>query len=123
MLQQDKPEDFCIASGIQNSVRDFVDFSWAYLGKEIRWEGRGINEKGYDSSSGKLIVSVDPRYFRPTEVETLLGDSTKAREKLCWEPKITFEDMVKEMMENDIMIAKRDTLVKNHGFSVSGSNE
>jgi len=123
MLQQDKPEDFCIASGVQYSVRDFVDFSCAYLGKEIRWEGRGINEKGYDSSSGKLIVSVDPRYFRPTEVETLLGDSTKAREKLCWEPKITFEDMVKEMMENDIMIAKRDALVKNHGFNVPDFNE
>jgi GDPmannose 4,6-dehydratase len=116
MLQQDEPEDFCIATGVQFSVRDFVNFSWGHLGKTIRWEGEGLDEKGYDNETGKLIVVVDPRYFRPTEVEELLGDSTKAKEKLGWEPKITLEEMVHEMMENDINIVKRDSLVKRNGF-------
>jgi len=116
MLQQDEPDDFCIATGIQYSVRDFVNFAWGYLDKKIFWEGEHINEKGYDVETGKLIVAVDSRYFRPTEVKTLLGDSSKAKEKLGWETKITFEEMVCEMMENDINIAKRDTLVKKHGF-------
>jgi len=119
MLQQDSPEDFCIATGIQHSVRDFVNFSWAHLGKKINWKGKGLNEKGYDSISGKLIVSVDSRYFRPTEVETLLGDPSKAKKKLGWEAKITFKDMVYEMMENDILIAKRDSLVKNYDFDIT----
>ena len=123
MLQQEKPDDFCIATGIQYSVRDFVNFSWAYLDKKIRWEGKGIEEKGYDIDSGKLIVAVDSRYFRPTEVETLLGDSTKAKEKLGWSPKITLEQMVHEMMENDINIAKRDSLVKKHGFKAPDFKE
>jgi GDPmannose 4,6-dehydratase len=116
MLQQEEPDDFCIATGIQYSVRDFVNFAWAHLGKTIRWEGKGINEKGYDKDSGQLIVQVDSRYFRPTEVETLLGDPSKAKQKLGWEPKITLEEMVHEMMENDLNIAKRDSLVKSHGF-------
>ena len=116
MLQQEEPDDFCIATGIQYSVRQFVDFAWGHLGKNIRWEGQGIEEKGYDSETGNLIVAVDARYFRPTEVETLLGDPSKAKEKLGWEPKITFEEMVHEMMECDINIAKRDSLVKEHGF-------
>ena len=116
MLQQEDPDDFCIATGVQFSVRDFVNFAWSYLGKTIHWEGEGINEKGYDSESGDIIVAVDPSYFRPTEVETLLGDSSKAREKLGWNPKITLEEMIDEMMENDINLAKRDNLVKKHGF-------
>ena len=116
MLQQEEPDDFCIATGIQYSVRDFVNFAWAHLGKTIIWEGKGINEKGYDKDSGQLIVQVDSRYFRPTEVETLLGDPSKAKQKLGWEPKITLEEMVHEMMENDLNIAKRDSLVKSHGF-------
>lgn len=116
MLQQDEPEDFCIATGVQYSVRDFVNFSWGHLGKTIRWEGKGLDEKGYDNETGKLIVVVDPRYFRPTEVEELLGDPTKAKEKLGWEPKISLEEMVHEMMENDINIVKRDSLVKRNGF-------
>ncbi len=118
MLQQDKPDDFCIATGVQYSVRDFISVAWGYLGKIIRWEGEGMNEKGYDAKTDNLIISVDSRYFRPTEVETLLGDPTKAKDKLGWEPKITFEEMVHEMMENDINIAKRDSLVKKHGFKV-----
>ena len=123
MLQQDKPEDYCIASGINYSVRDFVNFAWNYLGKHIRWEGEGENEKGYDSLSGQLIVAVDPRYFRPTEVETLLGDPSKAKEKLGWEIKITLEEMVHEMMENDINIAKRDELVRKNGYSAPNYHE
>jgi len=123
MLQQDEPEDFCIATGIQFSVRDFIDVAWGYLGHKVRWEGSGIDEKGYDVSSGKLIVQVDQRYFRPTEVETLLGDPTKAKERLGWVPKITFQEMVSEMMENDINIAKRDSLVSKHGFKAPEFNE
>jgi GDPmannose 4,6-dehydratase len=116
MLQQKTPEDFCIATGTQYSVREFVDFSWKFLNKTIEWEGEGIDEKGYDSESGKLIVAVDPRYFRPTEVDTLLGDPTKAKTILGWEPKISFYEMVNEMMESDINIAKRDLLVLKNGF-------
>jgi GDPmannose 4,6-dehydratase len=123
MLQQDEPDDFCIATGVQYSVRDFVNFAWGHLGKTIRWEGEGMDEKGYDYETGNLIVAVDSRYFRPTEVETLLGDPSKAKEKLGWEPKITLEEMVHEMMENDINIAKRDSLVKEHGFKAPDFNE
>ena len=119
MLQQDKPEDFCIASGENYSVRDFVNLSWSQLGRKINWEGKGINEKGFDSDTGNLIVQVDSRYFRPTEVDTLLGDPTKAKLKLGWEAKITFQEMVKEMMQNDILIAKREQLVKEHDFDIS----
>ena len=123
MLQQDEPDDFCIATGVQFSVRDFVNFAWGHLGKTIRWEGEGMDEKGYDAETGNLIVAVDKRYFRPTEVETLLGDPSKAKEKLGWKPKITLEEMVHEMMENDINIAKRDSLVKDHGFKAPDFNE
>ena len=123
MLQQNTPEDFCIATGIQYSVREFVNCAWNYLGKSIRWEGNGIDEKGYDEETNNLIVAVDERYFRPAEVETLLGDSTKAMEKLGWQPKISFEDMVYEMMDNDISIAKKDALIKEHGFKVKNFKE
>ena len=123
MLQQDQPDDFVIATGLQYSVRDFVNFAYEHLGKKIRWEGKGVEEKGYDSETDKLIVAVDPRYFRPTEVETLLGDPSKAKEKLGWEPKISLEQMVKEMMDHDINIAKRDALVKEHGFEAPDFNE
>lgn len=123
MLQQDKPDDFVIATGQQYSVRDFVNFAYEYLGKKIRWEGKGLDEKGYDSETNDLVVSVDPRYFRPSEVDTLLGDPSKAREKLGWQPKITLKQMVDEMMENDINIAKRDSLVKKHGFKAPDFNE
>ena len=116
MMQQDKPDDFCIATGVQYSVREFVNFAWGYLNKTIRWEGEGVNEKGYDSDSGKLIVAVDERYFRPTEVETLLGDPTKAKNILGWTPKITLNEMINEMMESDINIAKRDLLVRQNGY-------
>jgi GDPmannose 4,6-dehydratase len=106
MLQQEKPDDFCIATGKQYSVRYFVELAWSYFGKKIRWEGSGINEKGYDEESGDLIISVDETYFRPTEVDTLLGDPSKAKEKLGWTPKTTLEEMVFEMMENDVDLLK-----------------
>ena len=123
MLQQDKPDDFCIATGEQYSVRDFVNHAWDYLGRTIRWEGTGLGERGYDSETGDLIVRVDSRYFRPTEVDSLLGDPTKARDKLGWKPKITFKEMVHEMMENEINVAKRYSLVNEHGFKTPDFNE
>ena len=123
MLQQDQAEDFCIATGEQYSVRNFVNIAYGHLGKSIQWKGEGVNEKGYDAASGQCVVTVDPRYFRPTEVETLLGDPTKAREKLGWIPKISFEDMVREMMEQDLQHAKRDALVKEHGFKAFDYHE
>ena len=123
MLQQNKPEDYCIATGIQHSVRDFVEIAWAHLGRKINWKGKGVNEKGYDKESGKLIVAIDPRYFRPTEVETLLGDSSKARANLGWEPKITFQELVTEMMEYDFNQAKRDSLIKEYGYKIFDYHE
>ena len=123
MLQQNKPEDYCIATGIQHSVRDFVEIAWAHLGRKINWKGKGVNEQGYDKESGKLIVAIDPRYFRPTEVETLLGDSSKARANLGWEPKITFQELVTEMMEHDFSQAKRDSLIKEYGYKIFDYHE
>ncbi|HEY3300729.1 MAG TPA: GDP-mannose 4,6-dehydratase [Methylophilaceae bacterium] len=116
MLQQEQAEDFVIATGVQYSVRQFVNVAAAELGMSITWKGEGVNEKGYDAT-GKCIVSVDPRYFRPTEVETLLGDATKAREKLGWTPRISFDELVKEMVAADYKTAQRDELVKKHGYA------
>ena len=122
MLQQEKPEDFVIATGMQYSVRDFVNFAAEELGFNLRWEGRGVEEKGYDAT-GKCIVAVDPRYFRPTEVETLLGDASKAQEKLGWTPKITFKELVAEMVREDLKLAERDELVKRHGYQTLDYHE
>ena len=116
-------EDFVIATGVQYSVRDFVNAAAKELGMPIRWEGKGVDEKGYDAATGKCIVQVDPRYFRPTEVETLLGDPTKAKQKLGWTPKITFQELVSEMVREDLKSAKRDELVKKHGYSTHDYNE
>lgn len=123
MLQQDEPEDYCISTGVQHSVRDFVNAACKEVGIAVRWEGEGANEKGIDAQSGKVLVEVDPRYFRPTEVETLLGDSSKAREKLGWVPKISLEDMVAEMVREDLKIAERDELCKREGFQIFDYNE
>lgn len=122
MLQQDEPEDFVIATGIQHSVRDFVNAAAAELDMKITWKGVGVEEKGFDES-GKCIISVDPRYFRPTEVETLLGDPAKAKEKLGWQPKITFEELVREMVQEDLAVAERDELVKRHGYYANDYHE
>jgi GDPmannose 4,6-dehydratase len=115
MLQQEIAEDFVIATGVQYSVRDFVNAAAEQLGISIHWQGRGVGERGIDAG-GRCVVAVDPRYFRPTEVETLLGDPTKAREKLGWEPRTTFEELVKEMVLEDLKVAERDELVKKHGY-------
>jgi len=122
MLQQEQADDFVIATGVQYSVRDFVDAAAQEIGMSINWKGQGENEKGYDTS-GKCIVSVDPRYFRPTEVETLLGDATKAKEKLGWTPQTSFKDLVAEMMREDLKAAERDELVKKHGFAAYDYHE
>ena len=122
MLQQEKPEDFVIATGVQYSVRDFVNAAAKELDMPITWQGSGVDEKGFDAN-GKYVVQVDSRYFRPTEVETLLGDPTKAREKLGWVPKITFDELVAEMVREDFKSAQRDELVKKHGYSVHNYHE
>ena len=116
ILQQPEPDDYVIASGEQHSVREFVEMAFKEVDIEIRWEGKGVDEKGIDSKSGKVLVEVDPSYFRPTEVESLLGDPTKAKEKLGWKPKISFSDMVAEMVREDIQEAKKDEHCKNGGF-------
>lgn len=122
MLQQEQPEDFVIATGVQYSVRDFVNAVARELGIPIRWEGNGLDEKGYDAAD-RCIVAVDPRYFRPAEVETLLGDASKAKEKLGWETKITFDELVKEMVSEDLKSAERDELVKRHGYTTMDYHE
>ncbi|WP_107356715.1 GDP-mannose 4,6-dehydratase [Rhodopseudomonas palustris] len=116
MLQQNAAEDFVIATGRQHSVREFVTLAAKRAGIEMRWEGSGIDEKGYDVETGRCIVGVDPRYFRPAEVETLLGSAEKAREKLGWSPKISFGDLVNEMVDEDLRGAERDRLIGRHGF-------
>jgi len=117
MLQQDQPRDFVIATGQQHSVREFVEAAATIADMAIEWQGAGKDEKGYDRD-GRCIVEVDPRYYRPTEVETLLGDSGYARQMLSWMPKVTFHELVKEMMEADLKDAERDELVKRHGYPV-----
>ena len=150
MLQQDQPEDFVIATGVQYSVRDFVNAAAKELGMQIRWEGQGVEEKGYlvrdtrhktqesrkpqDATSlescnlnlesgDRPIVAVDPRYFRPTEVETLLGDPSKAKQKLGWTPKIGFDELVAEMVREDLKAAERDELIKKHGYKAMDYHE
>jgi GDPmannose 4,6-dehydratase len=133
MLQQDQPEDFVIATGVQYSVRHFVEATAAELGISIAWQGKGVDEIGIvagingDCTPGiqmdQVIVRIDPKYFRPTEVETLLGDPGKAKRKLGWTPRITFEEMVREMVSRDFDEAKRHALLKSHGYNVSISLE
>ncbi len=117
MLQQDNPEDFVIATGEQHSVREFVTLAGAEIGINIRWEGSGADEKGYDQTTGQCIVEVDPRYFRPAEVETLLGNATKAKDKLGWVSKTSFDDLVKEMVQEDLKGAEREGLLVDSGYT------
>jgi GDPmannose 4,6-dehydratase len=123
MLQQDKPQDFVIATGVQYSVREFVKRCAELLEMELVWSGEGVEEKAVDKTTGKTIVAVDPRYFRPTEVETLLGDPSKAKRELGWTPRTTFEELVKEMVEADYSAAKRDALVIEHGYKAFNVRE
>jgi GDPmannose 4,6-dehydratase len=123
MLQQDEPDDFVIATGKQFSVRDFVTASGTRLGMQIEWRGDGLAETGVDLSSGRTVVRVDPRYFRPTEVETLLGDASKAKRKLGWTPEIGFEQLVAEMIDQDLAGAERDAMIAREGYPVFNRHE
>jgi GDPmannose 4,6-dehydratase len=122
MLQQDKAEDFVIATGEQHTVREFVELAAAELGIRIEWKGKGAEEVGIDGN-GKEIVRVDARYFRPTEVETLLGDPTKANTKLGWKPRVSFSELVSEMIREDLKAAERDELIKRHGYTAFNYHE
>jgi len=123
MLQQDEPDDFVIATGEQYSVRDFMEAASGELGMEIEWRGEGLKEVGIDRNSGREIIGVDPRYFRPTEVETLLGDPTKAKEKLGWVARTPFSELVKEMVAADHEAAKRAALIKDAGYTTFDYHE
>jgi GDPmannose 4,6-dehydratase len=122
MLQHPEPDDFVIATGVQHSVKEFLESAAKLLDIKINWEGEGVEERGFDAA-GKCIVSIDPRYFRPTEVETLLGDASKARKVLGWEPRVSFSQLVEEMVRADYDAAKRDDLVKRHGYKVADAHE
>jgi GDPmannose 4,6-dehydratase len=122
MLQQERPEDFVIATGVQHSVREFVTLAADVLGIKLTWQGDGVEEKAIDQS-GATVVAVDPTYFRPAEVETLLGDPSHAHERLGWKPTVSFENLVKEMVEADLLSAERDQLVKKHGYEAYDYNE
>lgn len=128
MLQQDKPEDYVIATGVQYSVRDFVKAAANELEMALRWEGSGVDEKAYlidpkAPGGERIVVAVDPRYFRPAEVETLLGDPSKAKKQLNWSPKISFEELVREMTREDLNSAQRDELIKGHGYKALNAHE
>lgn len=123
MLQQEKPDDYVVATGKQYSVREFVELAFRHVDVEIRWEGSGVDEKGIDVATGRELVAVDPAYYRPTEVETLLGDPSKAKRELGWEPKTSFSELVAEMMASDLEIARRDALLRDQGFKQYASVE
>ena len=123
MLQQDRPDDYVISTGEQHSVRDFIELAAREIGITLHWEGQGPDEKGIDADNGKELVCIDPRYFRPTEVDTLLGDSTKAREQMGWEPRTTFAELVKEMVAMDLVEAEKDQLCLQEGFTTYHQGE
>ncbi|HLY43597.1 MAG TPA: GDP-mannose 4,6-dehydratase [Terracidiphilus sp.] len=122
MLQQKEPRDYVIATGEQHSVRDFVNLAASFLGMEITWKGSGPDEKGL-SKNGDVIVAIDPRYYRPTEVESLIGDASKAHRELGWQARTSFRDLVREMVEEDLVVAEKDALVQKHGYSVLNHHE
>jgi GDPmannose 4,6-dehydratase len=122
MLQQDKPQDFVIASGVQHSVREFLECCARLLDLDITWKGSGVDEKGIDGK-GDVIVGIDPRYFRPAEVDTLLGDAGKACRELGWKPQTSFDELVREMVDSDLRSAERDALVREHGFDAYNVHE
>ncbi|MDA8240162.1 MAG: GDP-mannose 4,6-dehydratase [Nitrospiraceae bacterium] len=123
ILQQDTPDDYVIATGKQHSVREFVAEAFHEVGIKLDWKGKGVDEKGYDVDSGKAIIELDKRYFRPAEVDTLLGDPTKARENLGWSPEVTFKELVSEMVREDLKEAERDQLCKREGYRVMKYHE
>lgn len=119
MLQQQEPEDYVIATGQTHSVREFVELAFENIGITIEWRGVGLEEHGVDAMTGKVLVRIDPRYFRPTEVDILLGDATKAKDKLNWQPEVCFHELVKMMVDEDTKIVERDCLCKEHGFPIN----
>ncbi len=123
MLQQQTPRDYVVATGEQRSVRDFVQSAARHLGMDIRWSGRGVEEVGVDAASGRTVVRVDPRYFRPAEVDSLLGDASRIRSELGWQPETSFEELVKEMVDADLALARRDALVAREGYAVARAAE
>ena len=123
MLQQDKPDDYVIATGENHTVREFVELAFAQVGVNLEWQGKGVDEKGVDSTTGKVLVEVDPRYFRPTEVELLLGDPSKAKAQLGWKPRVTFTELCKMMVEADLQEARKDEYCRNKGFKVNNYYE
>jgi GDPmannose 4,6-dehydratase len=123
MLQQPQPDDFVIATGEQHSVREFIERAASELGLEVLWRGSGLAEEGVERASGRIIVRIDARYFRPTEVESLLGDASKARQQLGWSPRVPFAQLVREMVTADLELAKRDAIVARHGFRVGNPRE
>ena len=118
MLQQDEPEDYVISTGVTNTVRDFVNWSFEEVNIDIEWRGTGIEEKGYNKKTGELLIEVDPQYFLPAEVDFLLGDSAKARTNLCWEPTYTVREMCKEMVASDIEKFQKQEILKKHGYEI-----
>ena len=123
ILQHDEPDDFVIATGETHSVREFAELAFREVGFDIQWQGSGIEEKGIDSKTGKVLIQIDPKYFRPTEVDILQGDAGKAREKLGWKPKISFEQLVSEMVKEDLRLFERDAVCREAGYSVNNSFE
>jgi GDPmannose 4,6-dehydratase len=123
MLQQDRPQDYVIATGTQYSVRDFVEKAATHLGMRIEWRGSGTEEVGIDRKSGHTVVRIDPRYFRPAEVETILGDASRARAELGWAPHLDFDELVREMVDADLALARRDELVSREGYRVAQASE
>ena len=118
ILQQDKPSDYVLATGVTTSIRDFCRMTFEELGYDIEFVGEGVNEKGIDKATGKTLIEVDPRYFRPAEVDLLLGDSSKARRELGWKHNYDLKDLVKEMVEEDLKRAKKEKTLREHGYEV-----
>ena len=123
ILQQETPDYYVSATGEQHSVKEFVELAFQEAGVEIKWSGKGIDEKGYDKDSGKVLIEIDPRYFRPTEVETFLGDPSKAKRKLGWSPRVSFKELVAEMVQEDLKQAERDHMCKREGYQVMTYHE
>jgi len=122
MLQQEKPEDFVLATGVTTTIREFAERVFAQVGMTLEWSGSGIDEVGRDANSGKIIVSIDSAYFRPTEVDLLIGDASKAREKLGWVPKCDLQQMIEEMIKSDLEEARKDQHLQSGGFQTNGAN-
>jgi GDPmannose 4,6-dehydratase len=123
MLQQDQPDDYVMATGVTTTVRDFITMAFREAGISLRWEGTGINEKGIDEASGKTLVEIDPRYFRPAEVELLIGDPSKARTKLGWKPRVQLPELVRMMVQSDLEHAKKEIHLKEGGYEVGNFHE